>query len=124
MSAQDAQKEVVSNLVAYAKGGPDAAAAKEQVINIMAAQQHTNHDEAAKRFDNPQAKLQQAREGSRMSFWKGCTRPVASRWAVISSSSQIPTRSAYTPITLVRHIPTIQGMYVSGPSAPLTDLRP
>ena len=60
MSAQDAQKEVVSNLVAYAKGGPDAAAAKEQVINIMAAQQHTNHDEAAKRFDNTQAKLQRA----------------------------------------------------------------
>jgi hypothetical protein len=62
MSAQDAQKEVVSNLVAYAKGGPDAVAAKERVINIMAAQQHISHDDAAKRFDDTQAKLQQTRD--------------------------------------------------------------
>jgi CHASE3 domain sensor protein len=29
------------------------------VINIMAAQQHISHDDAAKRFDDTQAKLQQ-----------------------------------------------------------------
>jgi glucose/arabinose dehydrogenase len=75
MSAQDAQKEVVSNLVAYAKGGPDAAAAKEQVINIMAAQQHTNHDEAAKRFDNTQAKLQQVQEPQQDVFLTGLHSP-------------------------------------------------
>ena len=62
MSPQDAQKEVVTNLVTYAKGGPDAAAAKERVVTIMAAQQHISHDEAAKRFDDTQAKLQQARD--------------------------------------------------------------
>jgi hypothetical protein len=62
MSPQDAQKEVVTNLATYAKGGPDAAAAKERVVTIMAAQQHISHDEAAKRFDDAQAKLQQARD--------------------------------------------------------------
>ena len=62
MSPQDAQKQVASNLATYAKGGPDAPAAKEQVINIMAAQQHISHDDAAKRFDDAQAKLQQSRD--------------------------------------------------------------
>ncbi len=59
MSPQDAQKEVVTNLATYAKGGPGAAAAKDRVINIMAAQQHVSHDQAAQQFDNAQAKLQQ-----------------------------------------------------------------
>jgi hypothetical protein len=62
MSPQDAQKEVVTNLATYAKGGADAPAAKERVINIMAAQQHISHDDAAKRFDDTQAKVQQARD--------------------------------------------------------------
>jgi hypothetical protein len=62
MSPQEAQKEAVSNLVAYTKGGPDAPAARERVINIMAAQQHISHDEATKRFDETQAKLQRARD--------------------------------------------------------------
>jgi hypothetical protein len=44
MSPQDAQKEVVTNLATYAKGGPDAAAAKERVVTIMAAQQHISHE--------------------------------------------------------------------------------
>lgn len=62
MSPQDAQKEVVTNLATYAKGGADAPAAKERVINIMAAQQHISHDDAAKQFDETQAKVQQARD--------------------------------------------------------------
>ena len=59
MSPQDAQKQVATNLATYAKGGPDAAAAKERVIAIMAAQQHVSHDQAAQQFDSAQAKLQQ-----------------------------------------------------------------
>jgi hypothetical protein len=62
MSPQDAQKEVVTNLATYAKGGADAPAAKERVINIMAAQQHVSRDDAAKRFDETQVKVQQARD--------------------------------------------------------------
>jgi hypothetical protein len=62
MSPQDAQKEVVKNLVTYSKGGADAAAAKERVITIMAAQMKISHDEAAKRFDDAQAKLQQTKD--------------------------------------------------------------
>lgn len=62
MSPQDAQKDVVTNLATYAKGGPDAPAAKERVVSIMAAQQHISHDDAAKRFNDTQAKLQQARD--------------------------------------------------------------
>ena len=38
MSPQDAQKAVATNLTTYAGGGTDAAAAKERVISIMAAQ--------------------------------------------------------------------------------------
>ena len=62
MSPQDAQKAVATNLTTYAGGGPDAAAAKERVINIMAAQMKISHDDAAKKFDDAQAKLQQTRD--------------------------------------------------------------
>lgn len=61
MSPQDAQKQVVSELTTYAKGGPDAAAAKERIVTIMAAQQHISHEQAAKQFDDAQAKLQQVK---------------------------------------------------------------
>ncbi len=44
------------------KGGPDAAAAKDRIINIMAAQLHISHDEAAKRFDSAQATVKQTRD--------------------------------------------------------------
>jgi hypothetical protein len=59
MSPQDAQKEVVTNLATYAKGGPDATAAKARIIAISAAQQHISTDQASKQFDDAQAKLQQ-----------------------------------------------------------------
>ncbi|WP_428487496.1 hypothetical protein [Rhodopila sp.] len=62
MSPQEAQKQVASNLVTYAKGGPDAPAAKQQIIAIMAAQQHISQDDATKRFDDAQAKLKQQRD--------------------------------------------------------------
>ena len=62
MSPQDAQKAVATNLTTYAGGGADAAAAKERVINIMAAQMKISHDDAAKKFDDAQAKLQQTRD--------------------------------------------------------------
>jgi len=59
MSPQDAQKEIATNLVTYAKGGPGAADAKTRIIAIMAAQQHVSVDQATKQFDDAQAKLQQ-----------------------------------------------------------------
>lgn len=62
MSAQDAQKEVATNLVTFAKGGQDAPAAKTRIIAIMAAQQHISVDDATKQFNDAQAKLQQERE--------------------------------------------------------------
>jgi hypothetical protein len=62
MSPQDAQKAIATNLTTYAGGGPDAAAAKERIINIMAAQMKIGHDDAAKRFDEAQAKLARARD--------------------------------------------------------------
>ena len=61
MSSQDAQKEVVTDLATYAKGGPDADGAKTRIVAIMAAQQHIPTDQAAKQFDDAQAKLQQAK---------------------------------------------------------------
>jgi hypothetical protein len=62
MSPQDAQKAVATNLATYAGGGADAPAAKERVINIMAAQMKISHDEAAKQFDDAQTKLKQTRD--------------------------------------------------------------
>lgn len=62
MSAQDAQKDIASNLVTYAKGGDAAPAAKERIITVMAAQMHISHDQAAQKFDDSQAKVQQARD--------------------------------------------------------------
>jgi hypothetical protein len=62
MSPQDAQRAVATNLTTYAAGGADAPAAKERVINIMAAQMKISHDDAAKKFDDAQAKLQQTRD--------------------------------------------------------------
>ena len=62
MSPQDAQKAIATDLVTYAGGGADAAAAKERIINVMAAQMKISHDEAAKKFDDAQAKLKQTRD--------------------------------------------------------------
>jgi hypothetical protein len=62
MSPQDAQKAIATNLATYAGGGADATAAKERVIAIMAAQMKISHDEAAKRFDDAEAKLKQTRD--------------------------------------------------------------
>ena len=45
MSPQDAQTEIATNLTAYAGGGPDAAAAKERIVNIMAAQMKVSHEQ-------------------------------------------------------------------------------
>ena len=64
MTPQDAQKEVASNLVTYAKGGPDAPAAKQHVVAIMAAQQHIGTDDAARQFDANEAKLKQERDSA------------------------------------------------------------
>jgi hypothetical protein len=61
MSAQDAQKEIGTNLVAYARG-PEASQAKERVITIMATQRKISHDDAAKQFNDAQAKITQARD--------------------------------------------------------------
>ena len=62
MTPEDAQKQVVTNLATYAKGGTDASAAKQRVIAIMAAQQHISPDDAAKQFNTNEAKLNQARD--------------------------------------------------------------
>ena len=62
MSPQDAQKDIATNLTTYASGGPDAAAAKERIVSIMAAQMKISHDEAAKKFDDAQAKLKRTRD--------------------------------------------------------------
>jgi hypothetical protein len=59
MSPQDAQKEIASALATYAAGGEGAAAAKERIITIMAAQMRLSRDEATRRFDDIQARTQQ-----------------------------------------------------------------
>jgi hypothetical protein len=62
MSPEDAQKDVAKNLATYAHGGADASAAKDRIINVMAAQMKITHEDAAKRFDDAQAKLQQTKD--------------------------------------------------------------
>lgn len=62
MSPEDAQKEIARQLPDLAAGGDKASQAKERIINIMAAQMKLSHDEAAKRFDEAQAKVTQIRD--------------------------------------------------------------
>lgn len=59
LSPQDAQADLVRSLASYTKGGPDAPAAKTRIVAVMAAQQHIPTEQAAKQFDDAQAKLQQ-----------------------------------------------------------------
>ena len=59
MSPQDAQKAVATDLVTYEQGGADAPAAKEQIIDITAAQMKISKADATKKFDDAQAKIQQ-----------------------------------------------------------------
>ena len=59
MNPQDAQKDNRDESCHLYRGGAEAPAAKERVINIMAAQMKISHDDAAKRFDDSQAKLKQ-----------------------------------------------------------------
>ncbi|MGI4802145.1 MAG: hypothetical protein ACRYG8_50550 [Janthinobacterium lividum] len=61
MSPQDAQKAIASELPTYVGGGSGAPAARERIITIMAAQMHVSHDDAAKRFDDLQAKATQTK---------------------------------------------------------------
>jgi hypothetical protein len=62
MSPQDAQKAIATDLVTYTGGGAEAAAAKERIVNVMAAQMKISRDDAAKKFDDAQAKLRQSRD--------------------------------------------------------------
>jgi hypothetical protein len=62
MTPQDAQKEIVTALPKLASGGPDAAAAKERIITITAAQGHISRDEATQRFNDAQAKFNTAKD--------------------------------------------------------------
>jgi hypothetical protein len=62
MTPQQAEKEVAADLITYGRGGADAPAAKERIITTMAAQMKISHDDAAHRFDDAQAKLQQAKD--------------------------------------------------------------
>ena len=59
MSPQEAQKEVASNLMTYEQGGADAPAAKARIIDITAAQTKMSREDATKKFDDAQAKIQQ-----------------------------------------------------------------
>lgn len=59
MTPQEAQKTIASDLVTYEQGGPDAAAAKANIIDITAAQTKMSREDAAKKFDDTQVKIQQ-----------------------------------------------------------------
>ena len=59
MTSQEAQKEIASNLVTYEQGGADAPAAKARIIDITAAQTKMSREDATKKFDDTQAKIQQ-----------------------------------------------------------------
>ncbi len=62
LSPQDAEKEIVKALPDLAAGGDRAARAKDRIVTIMAAQLKISKDEAAKRFDEVQARLQETKQ--------------------------------------------------------------
>ena len=59
LTPQQAQTEIASKLVTYEQGGPDADAAKARIIDITAAQTKMSREDATKKFDDAQAKMQQ-----------------------------------------------------------------
>ncbi|HJS84198.1 MAG TPA: hypothetical protein VJ779_01920 [Acetobacteraceae bacterium] len=61
MSPQDAQKAIATELPTYLAGGSGAAAAKERIIAIMAAQMHVSQADATRRFDQLQARATQTK---------------------------------------------------------------
>jgi hypothetical protein len=62
MSAEDAQKAIAAAMPGLAAGGERQAQSRERIVAIMAAQLKVSHDEAAKRFDDAQARLTQAKD--------------------------------------------------------------
>src|SRR3954451_2202300 len=62
MSAEDAQKAIVSAMPGLAAGGERQAQSRERIVAIMAAQLKVSHDEAAKRFDDAQARLTRTKD--------------------------------------------------------------
>ena len=61
MTPQDAQKAMAKEVPNLAAGGDRAAAARQRIIPIIAAQQHVSQDEAARRFDAGRARFEQDR---------------------------------------------------------------
>ena len=61
MTPQDAQKAMAKEIPNLAAGRDRAAAARQRIIPIIAAQQHVSQDEAARRFDAGQARFEQDR---------------------------------------------------------------
>ena len=59
LTPQQAQTEVASNLVTYEQDGANAPAAKARIIDITAAQTKMSREDATKKFDDAQAKVQQ-----------------------------------------------------------------
>lgn len=62
MNAEDAQKEVAVNLSTYVAGGPEAPAAKQRIIAIMAARMKISPDQANQRFNDAETKVMQTRD--------------------------------------------------------------
>ena len=62
MSPQDAQKAIAKELPNLAAGGDRAAEARQRIIPIIAAQQHVSNEEAARRFDEGQARFVRDRD--------------------------------------------------------------
>ncbi len=62
MAPQNARKQEVATLATHAEGGPDADAAKDRIIAIIAAPQRIISNQAARQFDDAQARLQQQKD--------------------------------------------------------------
>ncbi len=84
MSRQDAAKAIADELPKLAGGGDEAAQAKEQITNIMAAQLNLSHDEAAKRFDAAEARFEQVRNNA-----------IAAAKKVADEAASAASRTAY-----------------------------
>ncbi len=65
LTPQQAQTDIASNLVTYERGGPDAPAAKARIIDVTAAQTKTSREDATKKFDDAQAKIQQTMDAAK-----------------------------------------------------------
>ena len=114
MSPQEAQKAIAKETPDLVAGGDRAAGARQRIIPIIAAQQHVSQEEAARRFDQGQARFLRDRQEAQAK-----AEQVAQASAAGASTASYVTFGAL----LIGAIAAAIGGLLAAPRATLTTTR-